>query len=90
MHLTFPNCNAETLLIELERDRPVRHPRYVLVSVEVDRLPRFSIFEEWDSESSVKLVGGWSRTPLPPITSPSLDVFNYKVDYSSTATVADF
>jgi hypothetical protein len=75
--------------MELERERPVRHPRYVLVSVEVDRLPRLSIFEERDSESSVKLVGEWARTALPAITSPSLDVFNYKVDYSRTATVAD-
>jgi hypothetical protein len=76
-------------LIELERDRQVRHPRYVLVSLEVDRLPRFSIFEEWDSESSVKFVDQWARSALPAITSPSFDVFNYKVDYSSTATVAD-
>jgi hypothetical protein len=86
--ITFQD--AEALLAELKRDRQVRrHPHYALVSNEMARLPKFSIFEEWDSESSVKLVGEWTRTALPPITSPSLDVFNYKVVYSSTSTVAD-
>jgi hypothetical protein len=87
--LLLPFPDAETLLAELVHDRRVHHPRYTLIQIsnEEGRLPTFALFEQWDSESSVKLVGEWTRTAFPPITSPSVDVFNCKVDYSSTATV---
>lgn len=60
------------------------------MSKEVGRLPEFDIYEQWDGESSAKLVGEWARADFPSITKPALDVFNCKVDYSNPATVVNF
>jgi hypothetical protein len=55
----------------------------------VDCLPTFAITEVWESESSAKLVAAWRRDDFPPIKALSIDMFNFKTDYSKSATVAD-